>query len=145
MKQILLTIILLLLTLLPASAVKKIEANPINIAATLVEKTDSAKIASTLEYYGYTPQAPENGYQVMKHSNGTEIRFSFTEDGTPTKYPTVIVKHNTHSKDIPSCMKGLDFESTNNGYKKEKNQFSRYITRCQHGPKSTLIFHRIPR
>lgn len=144
MKYIL-TLTLLLLTLLPLQAAKKVEANPINIAAILVEKTDSAKIASTLEYYGYTPQAPENGYQVMKHPNGTEIRFSFTEDGTPTKYPTITVKHNTPSKDIDARLKGLDFESTGNGYKKEKNQFSHYITRCQPGPKGTLIFRRSPR
>ena len=44
MKQIILTLALLFLTLLPATAAKKIEANPINIAATLVEKTDSAKV-----------------------------------------------------------------------------------------------------
>lgn len=144
MKQILLTITLLL-TLLPASAVKKIEANPINIAASLVEKTDSAKIASTLEYYGYLPSGIENGYQILKHSNSTEIRFTFNENGIPTQYPTVIVKHNTHSKDIPDCLKGLDFESIHNGYKKEKNQFSRYITQCQHGPKGTLIFRRTQR
>lgn len=142
MKQILLTLSLLLLTLLPASAAKKVEANPINIAAIIVEKTDSTKIASTLEYYGYSPSGTENGYQVMKHSNGTEIRFTFHEEGTRTQYPTVIVKHNSPAKDIDTRLKNLDFENTHNGYKKEKNQFSRYITQCQHGPKGTLIFRR---
>ena len=50
MKQIIFTLALLTLTLLSANAAKKIEANAINIAAILVEKTDSAKVASTLEY-----------------------------------------------------------------------------------------------
>lgn len=143
--KIFLTLTLLLLTIIPTNAAKKVEANPINIAAIIVEKTDSAKIASTLEYYGYSPSGTENGYQVMKHSNGTEIRFTFTENGVVCQYPTVIVKHNTPTKDIDTRLKTLDFESKGNSYKREKNQFSRYITQCQHGPKSTLIFRRTQR
>ena len=134
--------LILLLTLLPTSAAKKIEANPINIAATLVEKTDSAKVASTLEYYGYTPQGTEDGYCVMKHPNGTEIRFSFSENGTPNKYPTIIVKHNTTHKEINERLKELNFEKSGTYYEHMKNMYSLYITKCSHSPYNTLIFKR---
>ena len=144
MKYIL-TLTLILLTLLPSTAAKKIEANPINIAATLVEKTDSAKVASMLEYYGYTLHDTENGYCVMKHPNGTEIRFTFNENGTPSKYPTVTVKHNVAPKDLNARLKGLDFEKSGNGYERIRNKQSRYHTRCTSGPHSTLTFRQIQR
>ena len=91
MKQNLLTITLLLLTLLPAGAVKKFEPNPINVAALIVEKTDSAKVVSTCEYYGFAYQGVEDGYTIMKRPNGNEIKFTFNENGIPQKYPTIIV------------------------------------------------------
>lgn len=143
MKQIFLT--LLLLTPLSASAAKKIEANPINIASILVEKTDSTKVASTLEYYGYTLQGMKDGYCIMTHPNGTEIRFSFNEDGTPSKYPTVILKYNASQRDLHDRLKELNFEKSDNGYEKTKNPYSHYSTKCIAGPHSTLIFSRIQR
>ena len=145
MKQIIFTLALLTLTLLSANAAKKIEANAINIAAILVEKTDSAKVASTLEYYGYTLQGKEDGYCVMKHPNGTEIRFTFNEDGTPSKYPTVTVKHNTTQKDLNNRLNELNFEKSGNGYERAKNAYSHYLTHCTSGSHSTLIFRRIQR
>lgn len=137
-----LPLLLLLLTLLPqtANAVKKIEANPINIAAVLVEKTDSAKVASTLEFYGYTFQTEEDGYTVMKHSNGNEIRYSFNP--AETKYPTVIVKTKGTRKSIDAKLKELDFEKSGNGYEKIRNQNSRYKTQCNFGSHSTILFLR---
>ena len=53
MKPIILTLTLLL-TVLPAGAVKRIDAHPINVAATIAEKGDSAHIDSYFRYYGYT-------------------------------------------------------------------------------------------
>ena len=145
MKQIILTLALLFLTLLPTTAAKKIEANPINIAATLVEKTDSAKVASTLEYYGYTLRGKEDSYCVMKHTNGSEIRFTFSENGAPNKYPTVIVKHNVSQRDLHDRLKGLNFEKSGNSYEKTKNAYSRYSTYCNTGSNGTIIFRRIQR
>ena len=143
MKPLLFTLTLLLITLLPqsANAAKKIEANPINIAAQLVEKTDSAKVASTLEYYGYQPQGTEDGYQIMRTSNGNEIRFSFNNNGD--KYPTVVVKTHGTSRSIDEKLKELDFEKSGNGYEKIKNAYSKFKTKCSFGSHNTLIFRRI--
>ena len=145
MKPILLTLSFLLLPLLTTHAATTPEANPLNIAATLVEKTDSAKVASMLEYYGYTLHDIENGYCVMRHPNGTEIRFTFNENGTPSKYPTVTVKHNETQRDLNTQLKGLDFEKSGNGYERIRNKQSLYYTRCKSGPHSTLIFRHIQR
>lgn len=141
--KIFLTITLLLLTILPASAVKKIQANPINLAITLVEKTDSTKIASMLEYYGYTLHDTENGYCIMKHPNGTEIRFTFNENGTSSKYPTVTVKHNSTERDLSSRLKELDFEKSGNGFEKAKNAYSRYSIQCTTDSHNILTFRHI--
>ena len=143
MKQILLTLTLLLLTLLPAGAVKKINPNPINLAITLVEKTDSAKIASTLTYYGYTLQHIEDGYNVMKNSNGNEIRYSFKENNSIHKYPTVIVKTEGTHKTLDSKLKELNFEKVGNDYERMKNKYSKYKTQCKFGPKNTLIIRHL--
>lgn len=143
MKTILLTISILLLSIVPAGAVKKIHANPINIAIQLVEKTDSDKVASTLEYYGYTPQGKEDGYQKMKGSNGNEIRYSFNECDPNHKYPTIIVKTQGTHKALDSKLKELNFEKVGNGYECMKNKNSKYKTQYSFGPKSTLIIRRI--
>lgn len=137
-----LTLLLLILTLLPASAIKKFEANPINIAAVMVEKTDSAKIASTCEYYGFTYQGVEDGYTVMKRTNGNEIKFTFNNNGTINKYPTIVVKIKEAHKEIDARLKELGFEKEGNIYEIKRNQYSRYITKCNLGPHKALIFRR---
>ena len=142
MKQILLTITLLLLTLLPAGAVKKFEPNPINVAAIIVEKTDSSKVASTCEYYGFKYQGVEDGYTVMKRPNGTEIKFTFKENGEPQKYPTVIVKAKGTHKEIGERLKAVNFEKEGNIYIVPHNLYSRYLTQCKLGTHNTLIFRR---
>ena len=141
----LLPLLLLLLTLLPqiTNAAKKIEANPINIAAQLVEKTDSAKVASTLEYYGYVSQGTEDGYQIMRTPNGNEIWFSFTEATSTNKYPTIVVKTRVTTKSIDAILKELDFEKSGNGCEKMKNAHSKFKTKCNFGSNNTLIFRRI--
>ena len=138
-----LTLTLLLLTLLPASAVKKFEANPINIAAVMVEKTDSAKIASTCEYYGFAYQGEEDGYTVMKRTNGNEIKFTFNDNGTNQKYPIIVVKTKETHKDIAVRLKELNFEKKGNIYEIKRNPYSRYITQCNFGHNNTLMFKRI--
>ena len=143
MKRFFLTLTLLILTLLPASAVKKIQANPINIAISLVEKTDSAKIASTLTYYGYTHQATEDGYSVMTDPNGNEIRFSFSKNSSNDKYPTVKVKANDSHKELDLKLKELNFEKKGNSYERIRNQYSKYKTRCSFASRSTMVIQRV--
>ena len=140
-----LTLTLLLLTLLPASAIKKIEANPINIAVSLVEKTDSAKVASTLTYYGYTLQGTEDGYQITKDPNGNEIHYSFKESTASHKYPTIKVRTTGIHKALDDRLKELNFEKKRNGYERMKNMYSKYKTLCSFGPNNTLILRRIVR
>ena len=140
MKQIFLTLTLLF-TLLPAHAIKKFEADPINIAAVLVEKSDSANVASTLAFYGYTFQTKEDGYTVMRHPNGNEIRFSFNT--VESKYPTIRVKTKGTRKSIDSKLIELDFVKTRHGYEKIRNQYSKYKTSCTFGPHGLLIFQRL--
>lgn len=142
MKQTLLTITLLL-TLLPAQAVKKFQPNPINVAVVIVEKTDSAKVASTCEYYGFTYQGVEDGYTVMKRPNGTEIKFTFKENGETQKYPTVIVKAKGTHKEIGERLKAVNFEKEGNIYTAPHNLYSRYITQCRLDTHNTLIFRRL--
>ena len=138
----LLPLLFLLLTLLPAHAIKKFEANPINIAAVIVEKTDSANVASTLDFYGYAFQNNEDGYTVMRHPNGNEIRYSFSQ--TENKYPTVIVKTKGTRKSIDTKLNELDFVKSGNSYDKIRNQYSKFKTNCTFGPHSNLIFRRTP-
>lgn len=138
-----LTLTLLLLTFLPASAIKKFEANPINIAAVMVKKTDSVKVASTCEYYGFLYQGIEDGYTIMKRANGAEIKFSFKENGNLQKYPIVVLNYKGNHKTVDERLKELNFEKEGNVYKAPHNQFSRYITQCSIGPRNTLIFRRL--
>lgn len=138
-----LTLTFLLLTLLPASAVKKFEPNPINVAAIIVEKTDSTKVASTCEYYGFAYQGVEDGYTVMRRANGTEIKFTFKVNGKPQKYPTVTVKVKGIHKTIDARLKELNFEKEGKIYAAPHNQYSRFITQCSFGSNNTLIFQKI--
>ena len=138
-----LTLLLLILNLIPASAIKKFEANPINIAAVMVEKTDSAQIASTCEYYGFTYQGVEDGYTVMKRSNGNEIKFTFNDNGTTQKHPVIVVKTKEAHKEIDARLKELNFEKKGNSYEIKRNQYSRFITQCNFGAKNSLIFRKI--
>ena len=138
-----LTLLLLILTLLPASAVKKFEPNPINVAAVIVQKTDSAKVASTCEYYGFAYQGVEDGYTIMKRKNGTEIKFTFKYNGTLQKYPTVVVKVKEKHKDLDSLLKELSFEKVGNKYEYKRNIFSKFKTQCSFGHSNTLTFCRL--
>ena len=141
MKYIL-TLTLLIISILPASAIKKFDANPINIAAVMVEKTDSSQIASTCEYYGFTYQGVEDGYTVMKRTNGSEIKFTFKDNGTTQKYPVILVKTKEARKDIDIRLKELGYEKKGNSYEIKRNLYSRYITQCSFSSNNTLIFRR---
>lgn len=120
MKTLLLTI--LLFTLLPASAenkfevmpVKKIEADPINVAVILTEKLDSTSMVSTCEYYGYVNQQSQEDFTVFKHPNGSIICFNFTTADNGKKYTTAEVKSNDSQKEKDQKLQQLNFRKNGN-------------------------------
>lgn len=113
---------------------KKIDANPINVAVTLVEKTDTAKIASTCEYYGYTRQLLQEGYNVFTHSNGSIIRYKLSDKDQT--YPIVEVKSKASPKEREQILKNLNFQKNGNAYERKSIG---YITRCSFSSHGFLI------
>lgn len=138
--KVLLTFILLL-TLLPASAVKKIEANPINIAYMLAQDTDSVSMAKTCEYYGYISQPSQDGYTVFTHRNGSIIRYSFKDASHNQPYPVVEVKSKQSSKDIDKTLIDLHFKKEGPGYIRNQGQYARSIFICKNGSQGFMVFH----
>ena len=137
MKKIILTLIAIIFSLLPAHAVKKIEANPINIAVMLTQETDTARITSTCEYYGYTRQTPKDAYTIFTHPNGSVIRYKFTN--IDQKYPTIEVNSKASQKEKDKILKNLNFQKDGNTYVRKSVG---YTTRCTTGPHSSLIIIR---
>lgn len=143
MKSIILTFIFLLISLLPAGAVKKFEANPINVAVVIVEKGDSTQIKKLFDYYGYTHQGTTDGYKIMKHPNGSEIRYSLTDFNDSGKHTKVIVKSKATHKEIDKLLTDLKFKKVGNLYERMINRYNNQVTQCSFGPSNTLVFHRI--
>lgn len=141
---------MLLFTLLPAWAiskleihpVKKIEANPINIAVMLTERPDSASIASTCEYYGYILQSPQDGYTVYQHPNGSTICFSIKEAYNGKKYSTIEVRSKATQKEKDQTLRSLNFQKSSNVYIRGTVG---YTTQCTNGPHGALIFQQQPK
>ena len=142
MKKYLFTLLLLLSTLLPAKAVKKFDANPINVAVVIVEKGDSTEITKLFDYYNYTPQGTTDGYKIMKTPNGNEIRYSFTDSKDRGKITKVIVKTKSSHKDIEKLLAELKFKKVGNTYERMIHRYNNQITQCCFGPSNTLIFER---
>ena len=143
-------LIFLLFSLLPLHAVKKIEANPINIAVMLTQETDTARMTSTLRYYGYKPSFENStSYQTASaglssgetytftHQNGSVIRYKFTN--TDQKYPTIEVTSKVSQKEKDQTLKNLNFQKTGNSYERKTVG---YTTRCVNGPHGLLILTR---
>ncbi len=146
MKKILTIIIVCCFCTLIHGEVRKklaINANPINVAVVIIEKGDSAKIADLLDYYGYTLQGTNNGYQIMKDYRGNEIRYSFDDSESEGKYPKVIVKTNEKPKDIAERLHNLKFMKIGNIFEHTINRYDNTITQCSFGQNNTLIFQRI--
>ncbi|MDE6696180.1 MAG: hypothetical protein K2K25_04820 [Muribaculaceae bacterium] len=127
---------------LPAEAVKRITANPVNIASRLVIKQDSAKVASTLEYYGYTHQPSQEGYTVFKHSDGSVIRFAYQNQDSKQSYPTIQVHTNTTKPKIEKTLSDLDYKKAGNHYETAASKYSSYLTKCTFGPGKYVTFDR---
>ncbi len=118
----------------------EINAHPINVAVVIVEKGDSAKVADLFNYYGYTLQATEDGYRVMKDTKGNEIRYTYeTTDG---KFPKVLVKSNDKNKDIEKRLDNLKFKKVGDVYQRTINYDRHNFTQCNFGPNNTLVLQR---
>ena len=128
---------------LPAQAVKKIEANPINIAYMLAQDTDSASMAKTCEYYGYVRQSTQDGYTVFKHTNGSIIRYTFKNEDKDKPYPYVEVKSKSSSREIDAILSNLGFQKQGNNYELKTGKFTRSKITYRHGSNGFLVFHKI--
>ena len=142
MKKTILLLFLLLFTLLPAQAVRKVEANPINVAVILTEQPDSASIASTCEYYGYVNQPSQDGYTVYQHPKGSTIRYKYTVAENGKSYPTIEVKSKYSQKDKEQLLQQLNFRKNGNTY--ERKAIGHH-TRCSSAPQGYLRFSNHPK
>ena len=134
--------LLLTLFFLPAGAVKKFDATPINVAVVIVEKGDSTEIAKLFDYYGYTQQGTTDGYKIMKHPNGSEMRYSYIDSNDRGKQTKVIVKSKANHKEIVKLLTDLKFKKVGNLYEHMINRYNNQVTQCSFGTSNTLIFHR---
>lgn len=151
-KQLFFCILSLIFLLpLPVQAIKRISANPINIASRLVLQPDSAKVASTLEYYGYTYSpntetqaqlADTDGYAVFTHPNGSIIRFAYLDRSDKQNYPTIQVYTKQSRAETEKKLKELDYKKNGNYYENILSKYSRYLTKCTFGPGKFLTFDR---
>ncbi len=120
-------------------AVKKIEANPINVAIMLVQEKDSASMASTLQYYGYERQIPPSGGQgaYFTHPNGSTIRYKYSDSNET--FPTVEVTSKASAKEKDKILQNLNFHKNGNTY--EQKTVGSLIS-CSFGPHGTLTLTR---
>ncbi len=127
----------LILQALPALAIKKVEAHPINIAVMLTQETDTAKIASTLDYYGYTRESRVNPTPdtnaVFTHPNGSRIRYTLPSG---EKYPTIEVKSKASAKEKDKILKNLNFQKQGHTYTLKTIG---HTTTCTPGSNGTLL------
>lgn len=122
--------------------VKKIEANPINVAVMLTEQLDSADMAATCEYYGYINQPSQDGYVTFKHPNGSIIRYNFAIADNGKQYPTVEVKSKGTQKEKDKLLQELNFKK--NGNVTERRSIG-FITRCTTAPQGYLRLSNHPK
>ncbi len=130
---------------LPAGAVKKINVNPVNLAAVIVEMVDSAKIQREFDYYGYTLQGTEDGFKIMKTPNGHEIRYSLTDPNALDNHPVVIVKTSENPDDIDTRLKELRFNKDDQTYSRVARRDDNHLTKCISNSSNTLLFQCLKR
>ncbi len=131
---------LIFLCSLPAGAIKKVEANPINVAVMLMQEKDTASMASTCEYYGYIRQPENNGFTVFKHLNGSSIRYKYSDSNQ--QFPTVEVTSKASAKEKAQILQNLNFNKEGNSYEQK------YVggrIKCTFGPHGTILLQRIPK
>ncbi len=129
-----------------AVPIKQIHANPINIASRLIFQQDSAAVASTLEYYGYTQQSqtpPSGGPGAsFTHPDGTTILFSFPNTEEKHTHPTVQVYSKTTRPQTEKILSELDFKKNGDHYENIMSNYSQYLTKCTFGPGNSVTFER---
>ncbi len=130
---------------LPASAVKTINANPVNLAAVIVEMVDSAKIQSEFDYYGYTLQGTEDGYKIMKTPNGHEIRYSFQDTKAIDNHPVVIVHTAESAPDLDKRLDEMQFIKDGHTYIRVARRDENHLTKCFPNSSNTLLFQSLNR
>lgn len=146
-KYLIFSILSLIFTIasLPVGAVKRINANPVNIAAVIVEMVDSVKIQREFNYYGYTLYSIEDGFKVMKSSNGNEIRYSFQDEKALDNHPVVIVKSTETPLELDNRLNELQFNKEGYNYRRLARRDDRHITQCTPVSGNTFLFQCIKR
>ncbi|MDE5880770.1 MAG: hypothetical protein K2H60_03490 [Muribaculaceae bacterium] len=134
-------------TLFPANAIKKINANPVNVAFILAQEKDTVKMATLCDYYGYRSQQSNDGYITYVHPSGSIIRYTFKDVTEEQPYPRVEVKSKLSSKDVDFTLTDLNFRKLGSGYERKLGQYARSVFHCQNGSGGFLIFHQryVPR
>ncbi len=124
---------------------KKIEANPINIAAVLIQANDTAAITSTLKYYGYLPSTPltpdTSKPHTWTHPNNSTITYSLSDPAT-LKDLTIEVTSHGSTKEKEQLLQSLNFKKVGNAYEQPSVGF---LTRATFAPHNTLLLHRLPK
>lgn len=143
LKYIFVVLSLVIIPKLSAQTLKTVEANPINVAVSLMHRTDTASITKVLKYYGYlespTPDTstPET-YKIFTHPNGSTIRYNHTARNQPL--PMVEVTSKVSAKEKDQILHNLKFEKNGNAYEQKSIGYS---TRCTFGPQGILILTRV--
>ncbi len=140
MKKSLIFILLSLIFTLPAGAVKTINANPVNLAAVIVEMVDSARIEKEFAYYGYTLDSTEVGFKVMRSPNGHEIRYSLSDPKAVDGRPVVIVKTTETPVQLDIRLTDMQFEKKGDTYTRVSHRDEDHLIRCNTPSPRTLLF-----
>lgn len=152
MRRILFILSLLIFSIPSTLAVRKVDANPINIAVVLSEQPDSASIASTCEYYGYELSTENSDSSekfedlrlntVYTHPNGSVIRYSLSTADSENTYTIIEVSAKVFQKEKDRILKNLRFQKKGNAY--ERQSIS-YTIRCTNGSRGSLIIKKYPK
>ncbi len=115
---------------------KKIEANPINIAAVMIQANDTASITSTLRYYGYTPSSLTPGTSTpdtWTHPNGSTISYSLSDPATLQDYTIEVTSHGSTKDKENLLLEDLNFKKVGNAFEQKSIGFTVRGTFAPHG------------
>lgn len=130
---------------LPVGAIKTINANPVNLAAVIVEMVDSARIQREFDYYGYKYQGTEDGFKVMKTPNGHEIRYSFQNAKALDGHPVVIVKTFESPTEIDTRLKELQFIKDGQNYRRVARRDENHLIQCLPNSSNSILLQCLKR
>ncbi len=125
---------------------KKIEANPINIAAVLIQANDTAAITSTLIYYGYTPSTPltpdTSKPHTWTHPNNSTITYSLSDPATLKDLTIEVTSHGSTKDKENLLLEDLNFKKVGDAFEQKNIGFT---THCTFAPHGTLVLKRLPK